>query len=205
VDILTSPKLAALDWLRHGFGTRRAPLSQEGMASLKQIHSAVSFIATHNALTGDGDALLAREPGVTASIRTADCYPILLADPGAAHAVAAIHAGWHGTDARIVQRVLERMQAEFGTRAGEVVAAIGPGIGACCYEVGEEVGRKFGMPGPGKLDLAAANLRQLIEAGVDRRNIDVLGGCTKCDEAQFHSWRRDAERAGRMISFIGRV
>jgi copper oxidase (laccase) domain-containing protein len=94
------------------------------------------------------------------------------------------------------------MRSEFGTEPKNVFAAIGPGIGACCYQVGLEVAREFGMPEAGHLDLAAENRNQLIAAGVAAHKIDLVGGCTFCHPAQFFSWRRDHDRAGRMISFI---
>ena len=172
------------------------------MASLQQIHSARSLVAAEAGVAGEGDALLTRQPGLTISIRTADCYPILLADP-VAGVVAAIHAGWRGTGAHIVEQVIERLRSEFGTKPEDIVAAIGPGIGGCCYEVGEDVARRFGMDRAGKLDLAAENLHQLVEAGVQRAHVDSIGACTRCDAQRFHSWRRDGEHAGRMISFIG--
>jgi hypothetical protein len=94
------------------------------------------------------------------------------------------------------------MRSEFGTAPKNVFAAIGPGIGACCYQVGLEVAREFGMSEAGHLDLAAENRNQLIAAGVAPHKIDLVGGCTFCHPAQFFSWRRDHDRAGRMISFI---
>lgn len=171
------------------------------MASLKQIHSATSFVVTAPVPAGEGDALITRQPGVTISVRTADCYPILLADR-VTRAVAAVHAGWRGTEARIVQKVLERMSAEFGARPENITAAIGPGIGGCCYQVGDEVARKFGMSGAGKLDLAEENVKQLKAAGVLSPRIESITACTHCRPGQFHSYRRDGEQAGRMISFI---
>ncbi len=90
-----SPLLAQLDWIKHGFGTRTSPLTQAGMASLKQIHSAAVLVADCADLCGEGDALITNT-SLTVSVRTADCYPILLADP-VSHAVAAVHAGWRGT------------------------------------------------------------------------------------------------------------
>jgi YfiH family protein len=172
------------------------------MASLKQIHSSLSIVADRPVgCVGEGDALLTSAPGVIVSVRTADCFPILLADP-VHRAVAAVHAGWRGTASGIVEEALRRMCDEFGTTPVDISAAIGPGIGACCYQVGEEVARRFGKQSPGRLDLAAENLRQLTQAGVPRAHIDVIGACTFCD-ARFHSWRRDGECAGRMISYIG--
>jgi YfiH family protein len=201
VNILTSPLLENLPWIEHGFGTRYAPLSQDGMASMKQIHSAISLFADRPVgCVGEGDALLTGEPGVTVSVRTADCFPVLLVDMHH-HAVAAIHAGWRGTADGVVVSALRHMHAEFGTNAADISAAIGPGIGACCYEVGEEVARRFGLAHAGRVDLAAENLRQLTQAGVPRESISLAGVCTFCDP-RFYSWRRDRERAGRMISYI---
>jgi len=193
--------LDGLDWLEHGFGTRNAVLDQAAMASLKQIHSGISFKAENPGCVGEGDALVTRIPGVAVSIRTADCFPILLADPQT-RAVAAVHAGWRGTAAGVVRASLARMQEEFGTKPENMYAAIGPGIGRCCYEVGAEVARQFGLNEAGKLDLAVENRNQLIAAGLQPEKIEQVGGCTFCQPRQFFSWRRDHDPAGRMISFI---
>jgi len=185
----------------HEFGTRAAPLSQDGMASLQQIHSADCLTATEPGCIGEGDALITNTPGLAVSVRTADCYPIFLADP-VTRAVAAVHAGWRGTASSVVGRALERMATEFGTRPSDVWAAIGPGIGECCYEVGDEVARKFGRASAGRIDLAAENRRQLIAAGVASYRIDSIEACTFCHADRFHSYRRDGDAAGRMISYI---
>ena len=172
------------------------------MASLKQIHSAIVLLGEQIGCAGEGDALVTARAGVAVSVRTADCYPILLADERN-HAVAAVHAGWRGTAARIVIRTLEEMHRLYGTAAADVYAAIGPGIGECCYEVGADVALQFGLEA-GRIDLAAINRRQLLDAGVAEHRVDVLGGCTKCDAHLFHSYRRDQLAAGRMVSYIGR-
>jgi hypothetical protein len=201
---LISPGLR-FDWLDHGFGTRHSALTQDAMASLTQVHSALVVNISLNVPTpgcaGEGDALITNRPGVALSIRTADCFPILLADLEH-RAVAAIHAGWRGTEQGIVGRTLDAMRSDFDTSPDQIVAAIGPGIGACCYQVGEDVARRFGLNGAGRLDLAAINRAQLIRAGVPASRIDTVGHCTFCESALFHSYRRDGEQAGRMISFI---
>ena len=201
MTVLTSRLLASLPGIEHGFGTRNATLTQAAMASVKQIHSDVSFIAHEPGCIGDGDAVITRDPGVAVSVRTADCFPILLVDRDT-RAVVAIHAGWRGTAAGVVTSTLARMRNEFGTDPRNVFAAIGPGIGACCYEVGLDVARQFGKTEAGKLDLAMENRHQLISAGVEADRIEKVGGCTFCHPAQFFSWRRDHNSAGRMISFI---
>jgi len=95
------------------------------------------------------------------------------------------------------------MGARFGTRAADVAAAIGPGIGACCYEVGPDVAERFGRTGRVRIDLPALNRAQLAEAGVAEARIYSSGLCTMCDGQVFHSYRRDREAAGRMYSFVG--
>jgi hypothetical protein len=187
--------------VQHAFGTRRSTISQDGMASLRQIHSAEVLAAAEEGCTGDGDALIATRPGLAVSIRTADCLPILLADPRRG-VVAAVHAGWRGTAGRIVAAAVNRMCGQHGCDSASIHAAIGPGIGPCCYQVGPEVARQFGQEGTVHLDLAAANREQLLETGVVASHIDTIGLCTRCRADLFHSWRRDGAAAGRMISYI---
>ncbi len=193
--------LAPLAWVQHGFGTRNDCRVPGELAFLKQIHSDLILFADRPGVCGEGDALVTNLPGLALSIRTADCYPILLAD-ARNRAIAAIHAGWRGTAARIVAKTLEKMTSEFGTTPSDVYAAIGPGIGVCCYEVGEEVARQFGYEARTHLDLASENRKQLETAGVPPQNIEALGVCTFCDAERFFSYRREKEKAGRMTSFI---
>jgi len=114
--------------------------------ALRQIHSDIPHRVVASRLQPDdppqGDALFTREPGVLLVVQTADCVPILLADTKR-RAVAAIHAGWRGTLRRIAAKTLGRMQMELGTNPKDVIAALGPGIGRCCYEVGSDVAREF--------------------------------------------------------------
>lgn len=198
--VLTLPPLQELDWIEHGFGTRHSTISQDGMASLRQIHSAVCLPVAVPGLAGEGDALITNAPDLALSIRTADCLPILLADP-VNRAIAAIHAGWRGTAGRIVLEALTKMRQLYGTEPGDVIAAIGPGIGGCCYEVGEDVGRQLGIERAGRVDLASLNRQLLTRARVPDSQIETAGLCTFCD-ARFYSYRREKDNAGRMISFI---
>jgi YfiH family protein len=117
------------------------------VVALRQIHSdIVHRVESTDGCTKveplQGDALITRDPGVLLVVQTADCVPILLADTKN-HAVAAIHSGWRGTVRRIAEKTLGRMQMEFGTKPEDVVAALGPGIGRCCYEVGTDVAKEF--------------------------------------------------------------
>ena len=124
--------------LLQGLGATTMPL-----VALAQIHSDVAHVvAAPPANPLQGDAILTRQPGLLLAVQTADCVPILLVDT-ARRAVAAIHAGWRGTLARIAAKTLGRMRLEWGTQPRSVVAALGPAIGRCCYEVGPEVAQAF--------------------------------------------------------------
>src|SRR5579863_4968520 len=121
---------------------------QMPLITLRQIHSdAVRVVATPSDQPQQGDALTTSTPGLLLAIQTAECIPILLVDPRN-RAIAAIHAGWRGTLARIAAKTLGRMQMEFSTRPDEVVAAIGPSIGQCCYEVGPDVVKEYAAKFP---------------------------------------------------------
>jgi YfiH family protein len=198
-------ELDSLPWLVHGFGTRRArvPALYGNLATLRQIHSAACVLAAgRSGLLGEGDALLENTPGSVVAIKTADCLPILLVDDRH-RAVAAVHAGWRGTVAGIAQRAVEAMREQFGSLPGDLYAALGPGIGKCCYEVGPEVAAQFGRQGRAHVDLAEANRRRLMDAGVTPERIYASNLCTMCRGEEFHSFRRDKEAAGRLFSFAG--
>ncbi len=113
------------------------------LISLKQIHSDVIHLfnaAPHQPCKGDASAT--NRPGLLLGVQTADCVPILLVDPKN-RAVAAVHAGWRGTLARIAVKAIGQMQMHFGNKPADLLAAIGPSIGGCCYEVGTEVAIQF--------------------------------------------------------------
>ena len=205
------PAWSEYPWLFAGFGTKRAT-PPEGLATLHQVHSANIVTVDRHGPAGDGDALVTNTPGVMVGIKTADCVPILLVDVKN-RAVAAAHAGWRGTAQRIVEKAVGALTETFGTLPQNIRAAIGPAIGACCYEVGPEVARQFGefdsrlgaVQDKVKLDLAAINRWQLLHAGVPESHIYEIGLCTFCASEDFHSFRREKENAGRMISVAGIV
>jgi len=197
--------LEGLPWLEHGFGTRHSfeLVGDPRLATLHQIHSDICVRAHgRTGLLGDGDALIDNRPGNLLAVKTADCIPILLVDEGHC-AVAAVHAGWRGTVAGIAGSTVRAMQKEFSTDPRLMQVAIGPGIGKCCYEVGADVAAQFGESGPAHIDLVETNRRQLMETGIPESSIYAANLCTKCNAGDFHSYRRDKELAGRMLSFIG--
>jgi polyphenol oxidase len=197
-------------WQQHGFGTRAA--NPRADVTLRQIHS--SIVLSAGGLKDrdrEGDALITDEIGKSIGVRTADCVPILLLD-SKTHAVGVVHAGWRGTAAQIVMRAIEGMQSGFATNPGDVYAAIGPSIRACCYEVGEEVAGQFdaafrsgGGAGKAKVNLALANRAQLQGAGLWPGNIFDSELCTACLKAKFFSYRCDPLDSGRMTAAIQRL
>lgn len=206
-----STLLSGLEWAGHAFGTAIAAPAP-GYKLLHQIHSATVLEARECGPGVEGDALITRECGVFVGVKTADCVPLLIADP-VQRAVAAVHAGWRGTLSGIAAMAVARMGEAFGSRPEDLVAAIGPSIGVCCFEVGPEVAVEFGDIFPErcdllqktKLDLREANLRQLLAAGVPARQIDSDPPCTYCGGAEFYSWRRDRVAGQRMFAAIGAI
>jgi len=157
---------------------------------------------------GEGDAVVRTTPGALVAVRVADCVPVLLASP---RGVAAVHAGWRGTAAGIVQVALEHLCDRAGCVAAEVVAAVGPCISVDAYEVGEEVVAGIAGRVPPEVfvasewerphvDLKAANRWLLEQAGVVE--VDVLPHCTWGDR-RFFSHRRDGGETGRQAAVIG--
>jgi YfiH family protein len=113
------------------------------LVALKQIHSdRIHFVAAHPKEQPQGDGVITNVPGLVLSIQTADCLPVLLADPEH-RAIGAFHAGWRGTLARIVEKGVGEMRRRYGTDPKKLIAVIGPGIHACCYVVGEELREQF--------------------------------------------------------------
>jgi polyphenol oxidase len=170
----------------------------------------------------EGDGLITNVPGVLLGVGTADCVPVLVVDVEK-RVVAAFHAGWRGTVARIVERGAALMESEYRSRVEDLIAAVGPSIGACCYKVGAEVRSEFGAQfgyaeelfsrgdaGEMRLNLWEANRRQLVDAGVGVERISVVGECTACSRdgsgaLRYFSHRGEKGGAGRMLNVVGVV
>jgi len=203
--------------LPHGFGTRETGVSELGpfglspeeLLSLRQVHGARVFVARGwpddppeaDAAVTDRDIALA--------IWTADCFPVLFYDPKRA-VIGAAHGGWRGILMGIIGETLRVMVEEFGCRKEEVLCGIGPGIGPCCYEVGQEVAegyrRHFGegvlreRGGRTFLDLRESIRLELRKAGISPERIEEVSLCTRCEGELFYSYRR-GER-GKLLNFI---
>jgi YfiH family protein len=228
----------------HVFTTRQLGLTREGyekvaesvgaraVVTVAQVHGADVSVVRRGAPATDAraqaDALVSDEPDVAIVVRAADCVPLVMADR--VHgAVAAVHAGWRGTAARAAVAALAALTREFSTRPTDVVVAIGPSIGPCCYEVGPQlvdafaaagherylIDRWFSAPPPPRgdfragreapalrLDLAGSNRDQLILAGVPEDQIHVAGLCTAMHLDVLTSFRAEKEKAGRILAAI---
>lgn len=186
-----------------------AAVSADRIVQVKQVHGSETVLGS--AVTGAGaeaDAIVARaaEGPLAVGVRVADCVPVLVADESSGD-VAAIHAGWRGVVAGVVQSALGRLDGR------RLVAAIGPCIGPCCFEVGRDVGDAIARSAPGARvvvaayrDKAFADLRAAVRAqilaAVPECRVEDVPGCTKHEAARFHSFRRDGANSGRMLAAI---
>ena len=172
----------------------------------------------------EADAIVSNDPSTAVAVQAADCVPILMADRRTG-AVAAVHAGWRGTAAGAAPAAIKAMTREFGTRPSDLVAAVGPSIGPCCYQVGpelvdafaaaghrrERIDRWFVDPlkrgqyvsqGELRLDLWAATGDQLIDAGLNEQNVHMCGLCTSSYLGVFYSFRAEGPATGRLAAAI---
>lgn len=173
-----------------------------------------------------GDGIIGAQPGQLLGILTADCVPVLLVDRRT-RVVGAFHAGWRGTLARIVETGVGIFRTRHGSRPEDLLAAIGPSIRPCCFEVGAEVQSSFeaeftyapelfkifkpSQHGTGPhLDLQEANRRQLLHSGISAESIHIVAECTSCSRdatgrRRYFSYRAEGGVTGRMLSAIGTV
>jgi polyphenol oxidase len=198
------------------------------LVTMRQVHGSVVHMVSSDGsplATPEGkavfeaDGLTTNTPGLMLGVQTADCVPVLLADTRL-RAVAALHAGWRGTVARIAEHGVTTMEREFGSRPEDIIAAIGPAIRLCCFAVGEEVRERFAaefvyaddlfVQDEGQLcaDLHTANQRQLIGAGLSPDAITTIAECSACartadGQRRYFSHRAELGITGRMMSVIG--
>lgn len=163
----------------------------------------------------EADAIITNIKDLPIGVFTADCLPIILADTKR-RAVGIIHAGRVGTSLEISKKTVVTIKDVFGISANDIIAAIGPGIGGCCYEVDNEsinpfrenlsYWKKIAVKKSDRkwmLDLNKANKLQLMELGLKSENIITSDFCTSCRNDKFFSYRKEGKLAGRMISFVG--
>jgi len=213
----------------HGFGLRGglrpenwpiaagAPTAR--LVTTTQIHSDRIIVVSGGDPTTPADGLITDRPSHLIGVFTADCLPVLLAEPTRG-VIAAVHAGWRGLAQRIVEKTVAMMTARWSIPARSVTAALGPCIGACCFEVGDQVLQPLRQQladeaeaailphpggrtsGKGMVDLQAWATRQLGLAGVPIEQIFAVQLCTRCHPALFASYRRDGRQKQEMFSGI---
>jgi hypothetical protein len=196
-------------------------VAREDLLLVRQVHDAAVAVASRARPRPwprpDADAIVSNDPTAAIAVRVADCVPILCAEENG-RAVAAVHAGWRGIVKRAAIAGVEALQSRYGVRPERVLAAVGPCIGPCCYEVDEPVldafrdaghhpsmlERWFEPRASGRfhLDLWRAVHDQLEGAGVPAGNIHVAGLCTSTHASVLHSFRIEGDRAGRMVAVI---
>lgn len=184
-------------------------VDESSVTTAHQVHSnhiAVVSSEDRGKVVPNTDGLVTSAHSVTLVLRFADCQPVLLYDP-ANHALGLVHAGWRGVAQGIATRAVEKMRDAFGTEPESLVACLGPAIGPCCYEVGDNVAAAMGYALPDwhqvmqregdgwRLDLPAANVQQLNAVGV--RYIERAHLCTACRTDEFFSHRASGGRTGR--------
>jgi polyphenol oxidase len=183
-----------------------------GFARVRQVHGDRVVVAqVAGEPSEEADAVISAQPGLAACVSVADCVPILVGDPRSG-AVVAIHAGWRGTLAHTAERAVGALARAVGAHPGDLLAAIGPSIGPCCYEVSpdlaqvfrDDLGTRVAEPScrSARVDLWLANEIVLRKAGLAGERIEVLGRCTACEPETFFSHRRDRGRTGRQVGFI---
>ncbi len=218
IQILRSSLLGSAGFV-HGFGTRKTipELIPEALYTLRQVHGQ-KIIVLKNPLPArkshftEGDAIMTFLPNVFIGIRTADCLPVLMADP-VSGAVAAVHCGWRSLAAELAGKAVRAFASFAETDPQYILAALGPSIERCCYEVGEDV-REALMKIPdcglttehrnGRIyaSLKDAAASQLKSEGLTGENVDILDYCTSCRSDLLYSWRGE-KTDKRMITFIG--
>ena len=222
---VTSQLLQRAARVRHGFFTRgTAPVDLDriaaaldvdlaALATVRQIHSAQVVEVTRTTIDActdrEADALWTTDSGIAVVVRTADCVPMLATTADGAVA-AAVHGGWRGLAAGVIEATAEALR-ERGIEARQLLVAIGPHIGPCCYRVGAEVVDALGTPSRVErddelfADLGAVAVERWQRVGVPRNQIDRIDICTACDPERFFSHRRDQGYSGRQLSAIMRV
>ena len=200
--------------LEHGFGGREEPVVP-GVATLRQGHgSAVVDASEVRGSRVEGDGLGSDRPGVRVGVWTADCVPVLLVAP-ARRVTAAIHAGWRGSASGVVEAAIAFLERRWNVLPAELEAALGPSIGECCYEVGEDVRGAFvsrhGARASSafiererslRLDLRRFLGERLRDLGV--ATVEQVGPCTACRTDVLYSYRKEGP-TGRQLSHVGFV
>ena len=221
----TGLKLRVLNETKAGlegkkFFLKSSNASDNAIYFLKQIHSDRIYVLndpsmkTQEVCNIRADAIVTHLVNKPIGIFSADCIPVIVHDP-LQNVIGAIHAGRRGTGSQILQKTVKLLKSLYKSESSDLRIGLGPGIGPCCYEVGEDClglfrknykkWEKFiraGKSGKFFLDLFKANCEDALNSGLLDKNIFVSGHCTSCNTSRFHSYRKEGSRCGRNVSFV---
>jgi YfiH family protein len=196
-------------------GLRGAPLVTLGQTHEDRIYEVADGAAVPDQPPVGFDAVVTSRVGIAIAIGTADCLPVLMTDP-VHSAIGAVHAGWRSAALGLPALTVKRMGERHGSNPADLLVALGPSIGVCCFEVGDDVieGLAASSPHPDRwvfrakgrkphVDLVLATTLALTAAGVRPESIEVVPGCTRCDPGRFFSYRREGAATGRQLSVVG--
>lgn len=227
-EVLQSQLLNGVAGLEHFCTMRSFQEPGRGVWMPRQVHGTnivivdkdTAYDAECELQAVEADAVITSMTDRWIGVRTADCVPVLIADP-VHHVIAAIHAGWRGTVAHIVQLTIRKMITEFGSNPQEMIAMVGPSISPESFEVGEEVAEAFVNAGRGNcvlrelwgskgrqallkphIDLWQSNVMDMLEEGIELGNIDCTPLCTYQNYEEIFSARREGIGTGRIVSAI---
>ena len=185
-------------------------IEEKNVATSGQIHGKEILVTDKAGRFSGYDAIITNKKNLFVAVSIADCCPVLIYDRKN-QAVAAIHAGWRGTVSKIVSETLTSMKENFGTEAQNIMAYIGTCISEKSFEVGEEVATQFDPEFISDtansekyyINLKAANLKQLLDFGVDKEEIEISPYCTILNNDEYFSYRKEGKESGRMLAIIG--
>lgn len=194
-------------------------LSPRQFLTVKQVHGDNILMIDdpaylfHSCKPLEYDGIITNQPGLAIGIKTADCVPILLVDQ-VKHVIGVIHAGWRGTALNIAAKAVSQFQSSYSSKTQDLLAAIGPAIGPCCYQVDRQVYDAMSSDASSlcfqackekdrwMFDLPFLNKQQLIAAGLLSEKIDTSGLCTSCLSDLFYSHRGESGKTGRQLNFL---
>ena len=212
-NYLQSPLLSTNPFVKHFFANKNFQTGDEKVFFLNQIHSD-KFINLDdiNLINNkiEGDAIITSRKGLFIGVRSADCVPILLCSKDDSF-IAAVHSGWRGTYNQIIKNVIKEITSRYKYPKEDILCAIGPSIGMCCYEIGEPMANRFKdkfilddndikyIDKKFFLNLPGLNKKIINQQGIS--NVELILNCTHCDKNYF-SYRRDGSRKNNQISII---
>ncbi len=197
------------EMLREATGARRVVHARQVHGAQVHVHTGASVAVLGDvgeealSLSSDADGHVTLEPGLLLGVTTADCVPVFVVDP-VRRAVAALHAGWRGVAAGVLERGLALLERDLGSRRSDLLVHLGPAICGRCYEVGAEVFDALGEaapPRPTPIDVRAVLARRAVADGITPRHVTVSEHCTRCTGSALFSHRGgDAQR---QVGYVG--